>query len=832
MKLRNGFRNRNLLFNDVVGLNRHLKSQYSTLKILNTLHLHCSPQTAIQLFGEEYNNKKEDDSELAKNKEISSSSSGGSDSSSGLGIFSNIKKRAFNYFYSIAKLDRKILLSNLVTLRLKMKFYTLNTIGPGGMIQMDDNWSPRLLFRNIGEYAVNLEHFLFSTSCLEVSTILLLFQSIKDKPLKSLSLSFATDFINSPKTTNIHQQTIDKGIFNFGSDLFRNHLEKLESLKLRNKELTEIILKEFSTATTDQLEFKSLNVLDIIEPILMKLELEKFLLSLKLKRLKIFCMGDTHLEFLQNHPTITDLSLKKGFDFHNQPISIQTPAPSIPLNTSIKEFAIKKLRNPRDQFIFNQFLTRMKFLKKLEISNHFYAQPNGLIQLLIPNNELETSCLGLDYLILSNESFFPRELISKLANGIPLISDSEFIDIHLPQYNQQIKQLQDHYLKDINHLISVQEQLIQSTTNHYNQQIDIVQEQFRNIIIAIQNRELDFRLQLEKLKDNEVFKLSTELSRLDHNKSVIQSFITNSNSNSVISNSSVDIIDKLDKDEILLEKYQINNFIKEIDSDQDGCNNQVDLYSFKPIVVGNNGDNQSVEELMGTMNKFGKLEDDTKQRIYIIGGEHTQTKQIFSHILSNGDEGQSIELDKEYSLNSIKTSTILIKKNQFIKDDTIYIFGSNNKDKSIKKYTINNNNRLEIIENKVVIGTCPTVIYDGGKYIYIFGGHIFESKFVGSRLYESKRIMRFDISIDQLDQDFSAQLTVGRSYSSGCFDGVRYFYLLNGFTENSKILNNIERFDLETKKSEIIFTFNNDEEDTDDGSSSSSKSDSDHHSIW
>eukprot|EP01132_Coremiostelium_polycephalum_P004822 gene4822-6010_t len=62
--------------------------------------------------------------------------------------------------------------------------------------------------------------------------------------------------------------------------------------------------------------------------------------------------------------------------------------------------------------------------------------------------------------------------------------------------------------------------------------------------------------------------------------------------------------------------------------------------------------------------------------------------------------------------------------------------------------------------------------------------------------------MRYDISNDSLDLKYS-ELNEPRYYSSVCFDGERYIYLWCGHGP-SKPINNIERFDIINKKSEII----------------------------
>eukprot|EP01132_Coremiostelium_polycephalum_P004828 gene4828-6017_t len=181
-------------------------------------------------------------------------------------------------------------------------------------------------------------------------------------------------------------------------------------------------------------------------------------------------------------------------------------------------------------------------------------------------------------------------------------------------------------------------------------------------------------------------------------------------------------------------------------------------------------------------------------------------KSIVKHHLYNKESIQSIELDKEYQLSYIRTSTELVKRNQYIQDDTVYIFGGYSGDKLLKKYQLNKS-IMEFIEySNTVFGSNTTCLYDGDRFIYLLGVTM-------QGIDTLSRIMRFDISTDQLDTEYS-DLLAPRFCSSGCFDGKGNIYLWGG-TKKEKGLYTynyyIEKFNITNKKSEIIFEIDKNE---------------------
>eukprot|EP01132_Coremiostelium_polycephalum_P004141 gene4141-5181_t len=182
-------------------------------------------------------------------------------------------------------------------------------------------------------------------------------------------------------------------------------------------------------------------------------------------------------------------------------------------------------------------------------------------------------------------------------------------------------------------------------------------------------------------------------------------------------------------------------------------------------------------------------------------------------LVVKGQKTKILKCDQPYDLRAIRTSSVYIKKNQYLKEDTLFIIGSNNTDKTIKRCRPGKKDKKITFQSRDYyfnFGSNSTCIYDGGKFIYIFGGYKIDKSKEGNggggsneNNDELKKIVRFNLTNQLLDTNYS-HLSGSRYYSQGCYDGHRYFYLFGGLNQDHKIQLNIERFDTVTKKSEII----------------------------
>eukprot|EP01132_Coremiostelium_polycephalum_P008522 gene8522-10476_t len=188
------------------------------------------------------------------------------------------------------------------------------------------------------------------------------------------------------------------------------------------------------------------------------------------------------------------------------------------------------------------------------------------------------------------------------------IDQSDFIDIYFKSYQQNQIDIKDIYLGQCNQSYQKQENLITTTKNHYENQIELLNSEFKTIFESLQKREFDLRKQLEKSKEIEITDQTTHLSTLQ-------------------------------------------NTINEFNS----------LLSFYEDIDHN-------------------LQQQQNNSLQDIGGVgENQLLSISKHqLFSNNGSSQSIELKTEYQFGCIQRSTVLVKKNQFIQDDTIFMFGGKN----------------------------------------------------------------------------------------------------------------------------------------------------------
>eukprot|EP01132_Coremiostelium_polycephalum_P007627 gene7627-9383_t len=405
-----------------------------------------------------------------------------------------------------------------------------------------------------------------------------------------------------------------------------------------------------------------------------------------------------------------------------------------------------------------------------------------------------------------------QECLVTEHNGhqVKVAADQVEFMIHLHSYQEKINQIKDHQLKQVDQLVQQQEHIIKSTNQHYDGQLEYITAQFEQLHTELQNRELDLLKYVSKQKEEEMNKQVSNLSVLEQTKSDIESILQfyDNNIQQLLddqqNNSDPEIIKKNEntiygqyKNSVLLSSFRINQFLD---------THHLKLSTDKQPTVYCKSKNQ----ILQLVKDFGEILDIEYPSIYLVGGDIV--KSMTKHCLFKIDSNQKISFDKEYDLRCIETATVFVKGNkQNQTTDTIYIFGANNQDKTIKKCRLNrgsDNCIIESIKLDITMGSNPTSIFDGERYIYIFGGWIKENE--TEKLDRSmKRVLRFDITNDKLEA-LNSNLQQGRYQSKGCYDGKRYIYLFSGWDKNDTLIKNIERFDTVKMKSEIFFHFNMD----------------------
>eukprot|EP01132_Coremiostelium_polycephalum_P007630 gene7630-9387_t len=307
---------------------------------------------------------------------------------------------------------------------------------------------------------------------------------------------------------------------------------------------------------------------------------------------------------------------------------------------------------------------------------------------------------------------------------------------------------------------------------------------------------------MEKLRESEEIRFTTNFSELQQKKEILESIllfrndriINNSDNNNSTRNSEVY---SQYKNSILLHKFKINQTIEEIMQFNPNpyINNSLFNYNLK-------------NKLLHSIGEYPKIVGEKSVFFYSIP-ENSRITNIKRYQLLKPDYCQVIKIDSESHIVSTLNSTVYVKKNQYIQVDKIFIFGGNEtmsiKILIINPLKVNEPIQSEFITTKVTYGSSCTCVYDGGKYIYIFGGYT--SSYSSNLKSIMKRIMRFDIRDNTLDQNFSKSKFC-RKGSFGCSDGKRFIYLTGGLDKEGNNIYRIDRFDFETRKMEELNSFN------------------------
>eukprot|EP01133_Synstelium_polycarpum_P003804 gene3804-4385_t len=132
----------------------------------------------------------------------------------------------------------------------------------------------------------------------------------------------------------------------------------------------------------------------------------------------------------------------------------------------------------------------------------------------------------------------------------------------------------------------------------------------------------------------------------------------------------------------------------------------------------------------------------------------------------------------------------------------IYVFGGSYSMTTYRRYNISKAAWDKTPERLVRGGAGIAAVYDGRKYIYVFGGKVFEE----SKPYHQivHRIERLNVATKTID--YLASMSKHKYGAHPCYDGSRYIYIVGGQIVNGRACKEIERFDTQDNKSTVYIS--------------------------